>query len=157
MKMTMEYLNQSGMLTTPVPNLSLLDIAKAVKTQDGTWATDVPSINPFIEDAIPSVEFEDEYRARRIQEVDGEITAGRPCIPFIHLTDGIRHTWHAIVVSYINVEQNIIEYNDPGPPSPGRMKLSGFEKLWGDAATTLLKVQIGKNTRTKITEFVNPQ
>jgi len=151
--MVLEYLNQSKRLTTPAPNLTIHDIAKAVKTQDGTWATDVSSINPLLEEAIPSVEFEDEYRTRKPREIDDEITAGRPCIPFISLTDGIHHTWHAVVVSYINIDRNTITYNDPGPPIERTQPLSEFQGLWTRAMTTLLKVQIGRNTRTVLTQF----
>ena len=71
--MVLEYLNSSGMLTTPTPTLGLLEIARIVKTEDGTAAHDVPLINERLEEAIPSVEFEDDYRSRRVGEIVDEI------------------------------------------------------------------------------------
>ena len=152
-KMVLEYLNQRGKLTAPLPDLTISDIAKAIKTQDGTWAPDVPLLNPLLEEANPSVEFEDAYRSRRVEEIDGEIDAGRPCIPFLYLTDGVHHTWHAVVVSYIKIDRNTITINDPGPAIERTMVLSEFQGLWTRAWTTLLKVQIGRSTRTVLTQF----
>jgi hypothetical protein len=153
LKMVLEYLNNSGMLTTPAPNLSLYDIAGILKTEDGTWAHNVPLINAELEVAIPSVEFEDEYKPHTPKEIEQELEGGRPCVAIIDLTDGIHHVWHAVVVTHIDIDANQIVYNDPAIPVERIQPLSAFSALWNRALTTLLKVQIGRNTRTVITQF----
>ena len=153
--MVMEYLNSSGLLTTPLPSFTLREIARIVRTQDGTLPTDVPLMNPRIEEAIPSVEFEDGMRDRLIGEIVEENNNFRPCIPWMFLTDGVSWTNHAVVVTDISRASNQITYNDPGPPG-GRettQPLSAFETVWGRAYTTLVKIQIGKKTRTVLTQF----
>jgi hypothetical protein len=152
-KMVLEYLNSSGMLTVPTPSLALLQIARIVKTQDGTAAHDVPAINEWFEEAVPSVEFEDDYRSRRVNEIEVEIANKRPCIPWMFVTDGIHRACHAVVVTDIDIEANSISYNDPGPPRETTQKLSAFEVAWTLGQTNLLKVQIGRNTRTVLTQF----
>lgn len=152
--MVMEYLNSSGMLTTPLPSFTLREIARIVKTEDGTLPTDVPLMNPRIEEAIPSVEFEDGMRDRLIGEIAEENANLRPCIPWMFLTDGVNWTYHAVVVTDINRASNQITYNDPGPPRETTQLLSAFETVWGRAYTTLVKTQIGKKTRTVLTQFV---
>ena len=152
--MVLEYFNQSGMLRVPLPNIGLHEIARAMRWSDGVWAPDVPAINPFLEEAVPSIEFEDEYRVRRVDEIDEEIANKRPCIAFLELTDGVHRVWHAVTVTHIDIERNHITYNDPGPPiERSGVPLSSFEKEWRGAYTTLLKVQIGKHTRTTLPEF----
>lgn len=157
--MVLEYLNQSGMLRVPIPAMNLHEIARAMKWQDGIWAPDVPAINPFLDEAVPSVEFEDDYRVRKVGEIEDEITNKRPCIAFLDLTDGVHHVWHAVTVTHIDIERNSITYNDPGPPiERSGVPLSSFDSAWRAALTTLLKVQIGKHTRTTLPEFgAHPQ
>lgn len=151
--MVLEYLNASGMLTVPLPSLGLREIARLVKTQDGTLAHEVPLINPRLEDAVPSVEFEDDYRSRKVDEIEEEIANLRPCIPWIYLTDGVHHAWHAVVITDIDINANRITYNDPGPPRETTQLLSAFDASWNLGQTNLLKVQIGRNTRTVLTQF----
>jgi hypothetical protein len=151
--MVMEYLNNSGMLKVPLPNLNLHQIAKLVRTLDGTMAHDVPAINPSLEEAIPSVEFEDDYKSRISREIEEEIANGRPCIPWMLLTDGVHYGWHAVVVTDIDAKANSITYNDPGPPAETTQPLSEFEHSWNLSWTNLVKVQIGRNTRTVLTQF----
>ncbi len=160
MSMCIRYLN-TEVLTTPIPDFSLSEIAKIVHTQDGTWAPDVKNMNEHLEEGAPSVEFEDEYMVRTLPEIVTEFTAGRPCIPLLKLTDGMKHTWHAIVVTGISIETNQIWYNDP-IYSDARFgvrssKLSAFDALWRAALTTLVKVQIGQKTRTVLTQFIKPE
>jgi len=152
-KMVLEYLNNSGMLKIPAPSLGLQQIARIVKTQDGTAAHDVPAINEWLEDVVPSLEFEDEYRTRRVSEIEAELDAKRPCIPWMFVTDGIHRGFHAVVITDINVQANQITYNDPGPPRETTQALSAFEVQWSMGQTNLLKVQIGRNTRTTLPQF----
>lgn len=152
-KMVMEYLNSSGMLRVPLPTLELREIARVVKTSDGTLAHNVPLINPRLDAAVPSVEFEDEYRSRIIHEIEEEHLRGLPCIPWMLLTDGVHFTHHAVVITDIDRDLNRITYNDPGPPRETTQPLSAFETVWARAQTTLVKLQIGKKTRTVLTQF----
>ena len=152
-EMVLEYLNNSEMLSTPTPTFGLDELARILRTKDGTWAHDIPAINPRLEEAIPSVEFEDEYRLRMVEEIDVEVTNRRPCIAMLHLGDGKHRTWHAVVVTDIDIGANRIWYNDPGPPMQRTETLSAFQHFWNMAMTTLLKVQIGRNTRTVLTQF----
>jgi len=151
--MVMEYLNNSGMLRVPLPNLELKEIAKAVKTKDGTLAPDVPALNPRLEEAVPSIEFVDDYRSRVPKEIADEIDNKRPCIPWMLVTDGVHYGWHAVVVTDIDIDGNSITYNDPGPPRETTRLLSEFQHLWDLSWTNLVKVQIGRNTRTVLTAF----
>src|SRR5271156_2072279 len=75
-KMVIEHLNQSGRLRTLIPDLTVREIAKIVKEEDGTLASEVPLINGHITAASPSVEFEDDFRVRTVNEIDEEISKG---------------------------------------------------------------------------------
>lgn len=150
-KMVMEYMNQSGRLRMPIPDLSIREIAKIVKEEDGTLASDVPLINEHIAAASPSVEFEDEFRFRTVNEMNDEISKGLPCIAWQYVGDGVRHHRHAVVVTDIDLEARRITYNDPGPPREHSESLDDFERKWLYCGCDLLKVQIGRNT--KIDEF----
>ena len=151
LKMVLEYLN-NGTLKVPTPNFTVEEIARIVKTQDGTWVHEVPLINPRIINAVPSVEFEDEYKSRRIEEIKTELSAGRPVIALMELTDGVHRAWHAVVVTDINLDENKIWFNDPAVGEV-TMSLRQFQALWERAFTTLIKVQIGRATRTVIEQY----
>lgn len=157
-KMVLEYLNRSGMLTIPVPSFTLLEIGKIVQTQDGTRAHNVPLINSHLEQAVPSVEFVDDYKVRSVDEIEEENTARRPCICWMTLTDGHYHNpAHAVVVIDIDQERNRITFNDPGPPRESPQPLSAFQAVWERSYTTMVKLQIGKNTRTVLSQFMEKE
>jgi len=158
--MVIRYLNNE-ILTERAPDLPLMEIARIVHTQDGTWAPDVKNMNPAMEPAIPSVEFDGEFKTHTLAEIDEEISNSRPCIAIMKLTDKVRWAWHAIVVTDIDIEGNKISFNDP-QYSDARfgdktIRLSLFDALWQAALTTLVKVQIGQKTRTVLTQFVEKE
>jgi hypothetical protein len=154
--MVIRYLNNE-ILSEPAPDLPLLEIAKIVHTQDGTWAPDVKNMNPVVEVAIPSVEFDGEFKVHSLSEIAEEISNRRPCIPIMKLTDGIKWAWHAVVVTHIDIEGNQISFNDPqyndARFGQKTLRLSLFDALWQAALTTLIKIQIGQKTRTVLTQF----
>ena len=149
--MVIEHLNQSGRLRTLIPDLTVREIAKIVKEEDGTLAGDVPLINGHITAASPSVEFEDEFRVRTVNEIDEEIAKGLPCVAWQYVGDGVSHHQHAVVVIDIDIQAKWITYNDPGPPREKTEGLDAFERKWLYGGFEFLKVQIGRNSR--IDEF----
>ncbi|MDG6925644.1 MAG: C39 family peptidase [Nitrososphaerota archaeon] len=157
-KMVIEYMNGGGRMTVPIPSLTLREIARIVKTEDGTRAHQVPLMNPRMEEAVPSVEFEDDYKVRMVDEIEDENKNLRPTIAWMTLTDGIHRNWgHAVVITDIDRAMNRITYNDPGPPRENTQPLSAFETVWERSYTTLVKIQIGKKTRTVLTQFTEQE
>ncbi len=160
LSMVIRFLNQE-LLREPAPDLPLTEIARIVHTQDGTWAPDVSNLNSHVENAVPSVEFDGEFKVHTMGEIAEEIANKRPVIAEMKLTDGIKSTWHAVVVTGIDIDANLISFNDPQYPTAAlgekTIRLSFFDSLWQAAFTTLIKLHIGEKTRTVLTQFVEQE
>ena len=106
----------SGHLEGQTPNLGIEEISEIIETEvDGTLFENISKLNKnkAILRAIPSLEFLVDLRMHNFSEIEEEIEANRPVIVYIELSEGIHSAKHAVVITGLDREQDLIYYNDP--------------------------------------------
>ena len=140
-----------------VPDFNLEKIGKIIETRgDGTFPEKVLNLNKVreVQTALPSIEFELDLKRHILDEIETELNDKQPMIAWVRLTDerGIRKCAHAIVITDLKKENDLICYNDPifGEQEED---LSTFLARWENEDRVLIKVKIGKKPQRMLEEF----
>jgi hypothetical protein len=140
-----------------VPDFDLEKIGKIIETrEDGTYPDKVLNLNKVkdVFTSLPSVEFEVTLKRHTLNEINEEINNNQPPIAWIRLTEkGDTHKCaHAVVVTYIDIKNNWVSYNDP---ISGEINepLDVFQSNWEYYDSILIKVKIGKKPQRILEEF----
>jgi predicted double-glycine peptidase len=157
LKMVLEYVKNA--CSVCFPNLTIKEIAESIGTtvEDGTLFDDVERINDNkkIMQAIPSLGFVTEY-ACRFSGIEQEIHSERPVIAWILMTDKSREFKHSVVITGLDMEGNLIYYNDPIYGSVEK-EIGTFISMWEKVDTVLIRVRIGDREQREMLEFVGEE
>jgi len=152
--MVIDYLKD--VFNVNIDNLEAGEIAKIIGTDiDGTLIDDVKKMNrnKKILKAQPSIEFRIKYLCK-ISDIESEINDGKPVIVCIFLSDNHRGFEHSVVITGIDLENNLIFYNDP-IQGEVQEEIGTFNAAWEEADSLMIKVEIGKRTQREILEYTN--
>jgi len=138
------------------PNLGIDGIAEIIQTRpDGTLLENVRNLNTNLTvlRAIPSLEFDVGLRMHSLSEIEEEINNNRPVIAWVELSEGVHRCAHAIVITDLDKDKNLIYYNDP---MFGEMQeeIGAFMSRWERLDRLLIKVKIGKREQRLLDEYV---
>jgi len=152
----MIFMYISNCLEGQAPTLDIDDIAEIMETRaDGTLPEKVKNLNtnPDVLRVIPSLEFDVDLRMHSFSEIEEEIEANRPVIAWVDLSEGIHRATHAVVITGLDREQDLIYYNDP---MFGELQqdISTFVSRWENVDRLLIKVKIGKREQRLLDEYV---
>jgi predicted double-glycine peptidase len=155
--MTLDYvrkvLSESG--TPQVPSFELPQIAKIVGTTVvGTELKNVRNMNEALEKAIPSVEFDVDFKSHDFKEIEEELAKSRPCIAWLLVREtGSREYWHSVVIRGFDRRNQTVSVNDP---QRGQMDMqtAQFIEEWEGTERTLIKLKVGEKIQRKLTEYM---
>lgn len=137
-----------------VPDFDLDKISEIIDTRaDGTYPDMVLKLNdvPEVLAAIPSIDFEFEYKHHEFNEIITEWKKEQPPIAMIDL-DHHNGCKHAVVITYVDEPNNRIFYNDPVYGKRSQY-VPDFLASWDNWDRELVKVKIGKNKQRMLEEF----
>jgi len=146
----------SNCLEGQAPNLEIDDIAEILETSaDGTLLENVRNLNTNLTvlRAIPSLEFDVDLRMHSLSEIEEEINNNRPVIAWVELSDGVHRCAHAIVITGLDRDRNLIYYNDP-MLGEKQKDIGAFMSRWERLDRLLIKVKIGRREQRLLDEYV---
>jgi hypothetical protein len=137
-------------------DLEIDDICEIVRTtSDGTIFENVKLINSDerVLKAIPSIEIVAKYEHHVLNEIEEELSNGRPVIAWILPPEAVdREMQHSIVITGIDKTGYKISYNDP--IFGGReMSLGEFISCWDETDRTLIKIKVGERIQRILDEW----
>ncbi len=152
----MVFMYISNCLEGHAPKLDIDDIAEIIETRaDGTLPENVRNLNTDLTvlRVIPSLEFDVDLRMYTISKIEEEINNNRPVIAWVELSEGIHRCAHAVVVTGLDRDKDLIYYNDP---MFGEMQeeIGAFVSRWEREDRLLIKVKIGKREQRLLDEYV---
>jgi len=153
-KMIFMYI--SNCLEGHAPNLDIDDIAEIIETKiDGTLLENVRNLNTDLTvlRAIPSLEFDVDLRMHSLSEIEDEINNNRPVIAWVEMSEGIHRCAHAIVITGLDKDKDLIYYNDP-MFGEVQEEIGAFMSRWERVDRLLIKVKIGKREQRLLDEYV---
>ena len=155
----MIFMYISNCLEGHAPNLDIDDIAEIIETRtDGTLLENVRNLNTDLAvlRAIPSLEFDVDLRMHSLSEIEEETNNNRPVIVWVELSEGVRRCAHAVVVTGLDRDKNLIYYNDP---MFGEMQeeIGAFMSRWERIDRLLIKIKIGKREQRLLDEYVRKE
>lgn len=138
-----------------LPVFEVKEIAKIVGTLDtGTELPNVRNINKALRRAIPSVEFSVDFGPHDFKEIEEELDAGKPVIPWFLVREGERAYEHTVVVTGYDPVGQLIAVNDPQRSGPSEVEVARFMKEWEGTERTLIKLRVNMRVQRLITEWV---
>jgi len=152
-KMVLEYI-RNLVPDGKIPNLEVEDIAKIIDTnEDGTVLDNINNLNSNREvlRAMPSLRFEYSH-SNSFSQIENEINANMPVIAWILISDNHREFVHSVVVTGVDVENDLIYFNDPAY-GESQKKIGSFISMWEKIDTVLIKIRMGEREQRKITEY----
>lgn len=144
--MMLDYASQH--LGVKIPDLDLDEIRRVVRTQDdGTLPGDAPRINRRLVPASHKVELIHSMR-NTFRDIEMELEAGRPVIACIMIESEDRAFRHAVVITNIDKNRLVVEYDDP---FFGRREceVPSFLKEWEECESVLIKLRIDRKPPQK--------
>ena len=139
------------------PDLDIDDIAQILGTQaDGTLPERVRNLNTNTDvlRAIPSLEFDVDLKMHSLSEIEAEIEGNRPVIAWVELSEGVHRCTHAVVVTAVDRDENLLYYNDP-IFGEREEEIGSFLARWENADRILVRVRIGKREQRLLDEYVS--
>lgn len=106
--------------------------------------------------AIPSLEFDVDLKMHSLSEIEEEINNNRPIIAWVELLEGIHRYTHAIVITGLDRDKDLIYYNDPFFGET-QEEIGAFMSRWERADRLLIKVKIGKREQRLLDEYVRKE
>ena len=141
------------------PDLDINEIAEIIETkQDGTLLENVKNLNTnsTVLRAIPSLEFDVDLKMHSLSEIEEEIKNNRPVIAWVELSEGIHRCAHAIVITDLDRDKDLICYNDP-MFGEIQEEIGSFMARWERLDRLLIKVKIGKREQRLLDEYVRKE
>ena len=153
-KMVLDYISRIEHPSKNVPEFSVEDIAKILRTDElGTPLENIKNLNKNerILLAIPSIEFVDKNGCR-FDEIKTELENNRPIISWISPSEIFTGLSHSVVITGIDEGKLLVYYNDPlyGKKVESMVK---FLSMWDRADRVLIKIKIGARTQRLLDEF----
>jgi hypothetical protein len=139
------------------PDLDIDDIAQILGTKaDGTLPLGIRNLNTNLNvlRAIPSLEFEVDLKMHSLSEIEAEIEGNRPVIAWVELSEGVHRSTHAVVITHVDRDKNLLYYNDP-IFGEREEEIGSFLARWENADRILVKVRIGKREQRLLDEYVS--
>jgi hypothetical protein len=139
-----------------VLHLDLTDICKIIGTTgDGTIFEDVENMNKDkrILKVVPSIEFIVKKEHHELDDIENELSKGRPVIAWIHPRDAVdRDLDHSVVITNLDKEGYRIYFNDPFL-GEREMSLGDFMDCWDLAERILIKIKVGERIQRLLEEY----
>ena len=138
-----------------VPIFEASEIAKVVGTlRTGTTLPNVLEINKALRRAIPSVEFSVDFNPHEFGEIEEELGAWKPVIPWLLRREGQRAYEHVVVVTGYDQGKQLVSVNDPQRSAPSEVEVAGFMNQWEGADRILIKLKVDEKIQRLITDWV---